>query len=104
MYPGCMWKASIQGEAALRVINQVKSLQPKESTWFTQPVTHSDPVVSFGSRLEYHDCDGDDILDPYCVAADKLSFGYISTWAKKNLFRVKGWTFLSIKWGYIKGK
>lgn len=30
-------------------------------------------------RLEYHDCDGDDILDPYCVAADKLSFGYIST-------------------------
>ena len=28
-------------------------------------------------RLEYHDCDGDDVLDPYCVAADKLSFGYI---------------------------
>ncbi|CAK9087581.1 unnamed protein product [Durusdinium trenchii] len=30
-------------------------------------------------RLEYHDCDGDDILDPYCVAFDKLSFGYISS-------------------------
>ena len=49
-----------------------------------------DPVVSFGLRLEYHDCDGDDILDPYCVAADKLSFGYISTWAEKKLIPSQG--------------
>jgi len=30
-------------------------------------------------RLEYHDCDGDGILDPYCTGGELLKFGYIGS-------------------------
>jgi len=30
-------------------------------------------------KLEYHDCDGDGILDPYCTGGELLKFGYISS-------------------------
>ena len=30
-------------------------------------------------HLEYHDCDGDGILDPFCSSGEKLKFGFLSS-------------------------
>eukprot|EP00439_Symbiodinium_sp_Y106_P063621 s529_g9.t2 len=30
-------------------------------------------------HIEYHDCDGDEILDPFCNSAEKLKFGFLSS-------------------------
>ncbi|CAE7941594.1 yfkN [Symbiodinium necroappetens] len=30
-------------------------------------------------HIEYHDCDGDEVLDPFCNSAEKLKFGFLSS-------------------------